>query len=85
MELIRIPALNDNYIWLLADADHQCIIVDPSESEPVIEIINQKKLTPVAILLTHHHNDHVGGVPQLLTHYAKLWRYIIFCRLWSDF
>lgn len=42
MELIRIPALNDNYIWLLADADHQCIIVDPSESEPVIEIINQK-------------------------------------------
>lgn len=42
MELIRIPALNDNYIWLLADADHQCIIVDPSESEPVIKIINQK-------------------------------------------
>lgn len=72
MELIRIPALNDNYIWLLADADHQCIIVDPSESEPVIKIINQKKLTPVAILLTHHHNDHVDGVPQLLTHYAKL-------------
>lgn len=72
MELIRVPALNDNYIWVLADNQKQCIIVDPAEAEPVLEIITQKHLTPVAILLTHHHNDHTGGVEEILNKFTTL-------------
>ncbi len=72
MELIQISALNDNYIWLLVDPNNQCIIVDPSVSEPIVEKINTLNLTPIAILLTHHHSDHVGGVPELLALYPDL-------------
>ncbi|EKT53503.1 hydroxyacylglutathione hydrolase [Providencia sneebia] len=72
MELIRVPALNDNYIWILSDKHQQCIIVDPSESEPVLEIIEQKRLKPKAILLTHHHNDHTGGVNAILKSFPNL-------------
>ncbi len=72
MELVRVPALNDNYIWILVDDQHQCIIVDPAEAEPVLEIIRLKHLTPVAILLTHHHNDHTDGVKGILNSYPKL-------------
>lgn len=72
MELIRVPALNDNYIWILSDNHQQCIIVDPSEAEPVLELLAQKKLTPLAILLTHHHNDHTGGVKDILKSFANL-------------
>lgn len=72
MELIQIPALNDNYIWILSDDHQQCIIVDPSESEPVLEILVQKKLNPVAILLTHHHDDHTGGIKGILKEFNHL-------------
>ncbi|MBI6549590.1 hydroxyacylglutathione hydrolase [Xenorhabdus lircayensis] len=72
MELIRIPALSDNYIWLLCDEDKHCVIIDPSESQPVIDILAANQLVPAAILLTHHHYDHVGGVPDLLRKHPEL-------------
>ncbi|CDG16683.1 hydroxyacylglutathione hydrolase [Xenorhabdus doucetiae] len=72
MELIRIPALSDNYIWLLCDENKHCVIIDPAESQPVIDILAANPLIPAAILLTHHHSDHVGGVPGLLKHYPEL-------------
>ena len=72
MELIRVPALNDNYIWVLADNQHQCIIVDPAQADSVLNVIHEKKLTPVAILLTHHHNDHTDGVKGLLNTFPAL-------------
>lgn len=72
MELIRVPALNDNYIWLLADNQQQCIIVDPAEAAPVLDVIHSKHLIPVAILLTHHHNDHTGGVKNILALFPAL-------------
>ncbi|MBS0924161.1 hydroxyacylglutathione hydrolase [Providencia sp. JGM181] len=71
MELIRVPALNDNYIWLLAN-NQQCIIVDPAESEAILSILTANQLTPVAILLTHHHNDHTQGVKGIIAQYPKL-------------
>ncbi|NYT63400.1 hydroxyacylglutathione hydrolase [Alcaligenaceae bacterium] len=60
-ELIPIPALSDNYIWMLCNNKH-AIVVDPGESEPVLAMLDQRNLVLDAILLTHHHYDHVAGV-----------------------
>lgn len=72
MELIRIPALSDNYIWLLSNENSECVIVDPSQAKPVIEMLTQRSITPIAILLTHHHDDHVGGVAELVKKYPNI-------------
>ncbi|WP_145588236.1 hydroxyacylglutathione hydrolase [Yersinia aldovae] len=72
MNLISIPAFQDNYIWLLADSQKQCVIVDPGESAPVLAALSQDQYLPQAILLTHHHNDHVGGVADLCRHFPNI-------------
>ncbi|MFW5391803.1 hydroxyacylglutathione hydrolase [Yersinia sp. 2544 StPb PI] len=72
MNLISIPAFQDNYIWLLANPQKHCVIVDPGESAPVLSALAQGQYTPQAILLTHHHNDHVGGVAQLHRHFPNI-------------
>lgn len=72
MNLTSIPALQDNYIWTLTDEDKNCVIVDPGEAQPVLDKVRANHWQPVAILLTHHHEDHVGGVTELLRHYPEL-------------
>lgn len=72
MNLISIPAFQDNYIWVLADDKDRCIIVDPGEAAPVMKAIEENGWQPEAILLTHHHNDHVGGVPALRAKFPHL-------------
>ncbi|AKJ42837.1 hydroxyacylglutathione hydrolase [Pragia fontium] len=72
MHLISIPAFQDNYIWLLTKDSQTTIIVDPGTAQPVIQALQQHQLTPDAILLTHHHNDHTGGVAELVRHYPAL-------------
>ncbi|HEI8867251.1 hydroxyacylglutathione hydrolase [Serratia sp. AKBS12] len=72
MNLISIPALQDNYIWILDDQQGHCTIVDPGDAQPVLEALRQLELTPDAILLTHHHHDHVGGVAQIVAQYPAL-------------
>ncbi|MGP4123917.1 MAG: hydroxyacylglutathione hydrolase [Sodalis sp. (in: enterobacteria)] len=72
MHLISIPALRDNYIWLLYNNDGQCLVVDPGEAASVLQVLANRNLTPVAILLTHHHHDHVGGIAELLRHFPVL-------------
>lgn len=62
MNLISIPAFQDNYIWVLSEDSGRCLIVDPGEAAPVLAAIEQNRWQPEAILLTHHHHDHVGGV-----------------------
>jgi hydroxyacylglutathione hydrolase len=66
-KIIPIPALNDNYIWAIsAPNNNHVVIVDPGEAEPVIEYLHKQHLKLNAILLTHHHMDHIGGVEELL-------------------
>ncbi len=59
-----LPALSDNYIWL-ASQDGLAVVVDPGEAGPVLDVLAAEGLTLRAILLTHHHHDHVGGVTEL--------------------
>lgn len=64
VSISAIPAFNDNYIWLITHAD-SAWVVDPGDSQPVIDALNARKLTLAGILLTHHHGDHTGGVQAL--------------------
>jgi hydroxyacylglutathione hydrolase len=62
-----VPAFKDNYIWLIVNnASRHAAIVDPGDAVPVLDALAQSSLQPVAILTTHHHGDHVGGVAGLL-------------------
>ncbi len=72
MNLNSIQAFQDNYIWVLNDETGRCLIVDPGEAAPVLAAIAENGWLPEAILLTHHHNDHVGGVSDLHRHYPNL-------------
>jgi len=65
MRLSALPAFEDNYIWALVGEDGRAIVVDPGQAEPVLEAAGREGWTPEAVLLTHHHHDHIGGVPAL--------------------
>lgn len=61
-----IPAFDDNYVWALHTGPGQVALVDPGDAEPVIAYLEKSGLTPTAILITHHHGDHTGGVARLV-------------------
>ena len=67
-DIIRIPAFKDNYIWLLRKGA-AAAVVDPGDASPVLEVLKREGLALTAILITHHHADHQGGVASLLAHY----------------
>ncbi len=71
LRVVPVPALADNYIWLLHDGAH-ALIVDPGESKPVLDALAREQLTPAGVLLTHHHHDHIGGVPGILERHRGL-------------
>ncbi|WP_194755390.1 hydroxyacylglutathione hydrolase [Aliidiomarina indica] len=74
MRIHPVPAFTDNYIWVIDQHQSKqdaraCVIVDPGDATPVFAYLEQENLVPEAILLTHHHWDHTGGVVELLQRY----------------
>lgn len=67
MLIEALPLLRDNYAWVIKSKhDKVCAIVDPSETEPVLDYLKKKGLNLIYILATHHHWDHTGGIAGLL-------------------
>ncbi len=64
MNLLALPAFADNYIWMLHDGA-RAAVVDPGDPAPVQAALDDLHLELAAILVTHHHPDHVGGVDAL--------------------
>ena len=64
MKLIALPAFSDNYLWLWQQ-DQMAVVVDPGDAAPVLQALAKDGLKLAAILVTHHHADHVGGVREL--------------------
>lgn len=68
-----VPVLKDNYCYLVIDApSRSAVVIDPAESDPVSAKLGELNLKPVAIWLTHHHHDHVAGVPGLLKTHGSM-------------
>src|SRR6187455_2062836 len=65
LEVVPVSAFKDNYVWTMRDATHAAV-VDPGEAQPVLEYLARERLQLVAILATHHHPDHVGGISELI-------------------
>jgi hydroxyacylglutathione hydrolase len=70
MDIYRLNALSDNYIFLLHDPETAtAAVVDPAEAAPVLQQLAQLEATLTTLFNTHHHGDHVGGNRELLQHY----------------
>lgn len=69
MKVNAIRAFSDNYIWAI-EIDDKYIVIDPGEADPVFEFLKDK--APEAILLTHKHSDHVGGVDEIVKKYTDV-------------
>src|SRR3954463_2889578 len=65
LEIVPIKAFKDNYVWTLRSGRHAAV-VDPGEARPVLDYLAREGLELAAVLATHHHADHVGGIPELL-------------------
>ena len=71
INVLPVSAFRDNYIWLITTGDSdKAAVVDPGDAAPVLAALAEHKLTLSAMLITHHHADHVGGIRQLLEHGA---------------
>ncbi|WP_424103735.1 hydroxyacylglutathione hydrolase [Moorena producens] len=73
MQIYRLPALSDNYIFLLHDPKRNiAAVVDPAEAKPVVKRLKELDAELVAIFNTHHHMDHVGGNRQLMQQFPDV-------------
>lgn len=72
MDIYRLPARSDNYIFVLHDPQqHTAAVIDPTEADPVLKKLTALNAELTAIFITHHHHDHVGGNLALLKRFPK--------------
>lgn len=69
IKIEAIPILQDNYVWAIHNGQ-TAILVDPGAAEPILTWLKQRSMTASAILVTHHHHDHVGGIAALLQQFS---------------
>lgn len=73
IEINIVPILRDNYCYLIEDTESKSIVViDPGESQPIIDALVARDIKPKAIWITHHHGDHIGGLTEILEHFGQL-------------
>jgi hydroxyacylglutathione hydrolase len=73
LTITPIPAFADNYIWMLQREGCSAVaLVDPGEATRILRMVEEKQLRPFALLITHHHGDHVGGVRALLERFPHM-------------
>ena len=73
LAVTRVPAFEDNYLWLVHGAGmaaRKVAVVDPGDAAPIVHALQNQNLELAAILVTHHHRDHIGGVATLAAEYA---------------
>lgn len=71
LQIELIPALKDNYIYLLTDREQKiAAVVDPGEAAPVIKALERRRLPLDAVFCTHHHYDHTDGAGELVARYG---------------
>lgn len=68
MKVETLPILEDNYVFLISTRG-QTLVIDPGEAKPVADYLQEHGLKPEAVLLTHHHHDHIGGASSLRTQF----------------
>lgn len=78
--VLPIKAFNDNYIWALtSNENNNLVLVDPGDAQACITHIEANNLVLSDILVTHHHNDHVGGIKKLLEYaQTKFWSVTVY-------
>ena len=69
IQVTLIPILSDNYAFLLEADNGQTAIVDPGEAAPIVQVLKERNIKPDMILITHHHWDHMDGVPDMLSYH----------------
>lgn len=73
LRVVPLRALSDNYIFaVVPPGGREAVLVDPGEAGPALDFLDREGLRPAAILLTHHHHDHVGGVAAIVGRFAGL-------------
>ena len=73
LNITPVPAFSDNYIWMLQlDNTSEVVLVDPGDEKKIISFLENASLYPIAILITHQHYDHTGGVAALVKKYPEL-------------
>ncbi|MDQ1362685.1 MAG: hydroxyacylglutathione hydrolase [Pseudomonadota bacterium] len=73
LNITPIPAFSDNYIWMLQRSGSSAVVlVDPGETRRILRQVDEQGIRPVALLITHHHADHAGGIAQLLERFPAL-------------
>src|SRR5438034_10138923 len=65
LRIVPVKAFKDNYVWTRRNGTHAAV-VDPGEARPVLDYLSRERLELAAILATHHHPDHVGGIAELV-------------------